>query len=133
MIFSTQPQLNCVLIFIFFGIITGLILSILSIIFLKSHQKKLLKLIFLTSFYAFFSVLFVFLLNFFNFGKFSIVLLLAYLCGFKAINFQLDKLVVIFEKSWYNKISKIFNQLFSRLNKRKIKEQKKTNEISSKS
>lgn len=119
MIFSTQHQLNCVLIFIFFGIISGLIYSFFCVLFLKKYQKKLIKLLFLSIIYSFFSIFFIFLINFFNFGKFSLTLFLSHLTGFSTTVLLLRKLVVIFEKLWYNKINEIFNRLFIKLKKRK--------------
>ena len=132
MIFSTQSQLNCVLIFVFAGMLIGILANIIFAIFLKNYQKYAIKLTFSTIFYAFFSVFYIFILNIFNYGNFSIVLLLSYLAGFQFTNWQLKKLVVIFEKAWYNKLNKIYTNLKSKLNKRKTKE-RKINEISSKS
>lgn len=130
MIFSTQNQLNSVLIFIFWGIIIGILSEVLSVLFFKNHQKKLIKLLFLTVFYAFFSIFFIFLINFLNFGKFSFVLLICYLSGYKFLKHHVCKIVVIFEKAWYNKINMM---LKSKHHKRKTKERKTQNEISSKS
>lgn len=101
MIFQTQNQLNCFFIFIFFGIITGIIFNISNLIFLKNYQKKLIKLILNTVFYSFFYIFFVFFINFFNFGNFSISLLLAYILGFTLSKRLSFKLIVLLKKKWY--------------------------------
>lgn len=118
MIFQTQNQLNCFLIFIFCGIIIGLISQIYFLFFLINFQKKPTKIIFFTFFYSFFYIFYVFLLNIFNFGKFSLSLFFAYVIGFLWIKFILSKLVVILEKKWYNTIITKFK---SRIKKGKIK------------
>ncbi len=130
MIFSTQSQLNCLLIFLFCGFICGIILSVLNIIFLKNYQKKLIKTLFDSVFCVFFCIFFIILLNFFNFGKFSIVLFLSFYLGKFWIQTLNKNLVVIFENSWYNKIKNIANQISSRFRKRNTKDK---NEISNKS
>lgn len=127
MIFQTQPQLNCVLIFAFFGIIIGIISNCFSIIFFKKHQKNYQKTLYNIIFYGFFSVFLIFLINLFNFGKFSFALICTYILNFLWITTLTNKLVVILEKKWYT----TFNSL---LNKHKLKPNtKEQNEISSKS
>lgn len=126
MIFSTQNQLTCILIFIFFGITLGLFFSLCKIIFLEKYQKKLIKTIFLTLFYCNFVTFFIFLLNFFNYGKQSLSLICSYLLGFVLINHLLKKSVVIFQNLWYNILKKTFC-------KKSKKEQKINNEISNES
>ena len=84
-------------------------------------------------FYSVFAIIFVFLLNFFNFGTFSYILLLSYLFGYHITFYHFKKLVVIFEKAWYNKITKWFSNSFLKPTKRKTKERNIENEISSKS
>ena len=116
MIFQTQNQLNCFLIFIFFGIILGIIFNFYNLIFLKNYQKKLTILILNTIFYAFFYIFFVILINFLNFGHFSTTLFFSYILGFitsKRLSFNL---VVIFEKKWYTIIKLLFKK---QQNKRK--------------
>ena len=102
MIFSTLNQLNSFLIFILFGFIFGFIFQILNIIFLKKYQKNFLKIIFDTIFYSFFSIFFVFLLNLFNFGKFSLTLCFGLLMGFLWMKKLMKNLVALFETKWYN-------------------------------
>ncbi len=121
MIFSTQNQLNSFLIFILFGLIFGFILQILNIIFLKKYQKNFLKIIFDTIFYGFFSIFFVFLLNFFNFGKFSMTLCLASIIGFLWMKKLTKNLVAFFETKWYNFIKLKFK---GRRNGKKSKHRK---------
>ena len=69
---------------------------------------------------------FVFLLNFFNLGKFSLLLLLVYACGFAWSLKVVKKTFVIFENLWYNTIKK-------NKSKRKTKEKFNADEISNKS
>ena len=104
MIFSTLNQLNCFILFIFCGIIFGIIYSIFSIVFLKKYQKIFQKIIFEGIFYTFFSIFYVFLINFYNFGKISYVLILAYGVGFVWLKKVLQKLVVFLTDKWYNSI-----------------------------
>lgn len=130
MIFSTYHQLNSLLIFLFCGLFAGLILSLLNIIFLKNYQKKLIKTIFNTVFYTFFCAFFIILLNFFNFGKFSLSLFSIFCFGKFWIQSLSKNLVVILENSWYNKVKKISIQIFSKFRKRNTKDK---NEISNKS
>jgi len=108
MIFSTQHQLITTLIFVFCGILSGLILSTLNILFCINFYKKLLKNIINCILSLFFCIIFTYFLNFFNFGKFSLVLVFAYIFGFWLIKNLLKQLVVILENLWYNKIKKIF-------------------------
>lgn len=131
MIFSTTSQLNIFLIFVFYGIIAGFISSFISIIFLKNYQKKLIKSLFLVAFYSFFSIIFVFLINFFNFGKFSIVLLSAFILGFALTKSLFKKLVVILQNSWYNILIRRLNKVLNRF--KKTKEKQKKNEITNQS
>ncbi len=129
MIFSTQNQLTSIIIFIFFGIVVGIISILYFIFFVNNFQKKLIKLINLTIFYAFFNIFFIILLNFFNFGIFSITLLLSYILGFCWIKKLLHKSVVILEKKWYTKINNI--KLF--ISKSKSRNKDKLNELSKES
>ena len=128
MIFSTNHQLNCFLILIFFGLIIGFIYSILIIMFLKNYQKKFIKLIFFSIFFTFLNIFFVFLINFFNYGKFSTTLLLGYVGGFILIKTLLNKSVVILENMWYNTIKKRVTKLISHF---KTKDKKHENSIKS--
>lgn len=84
-------------------------------------------------FYAFFSIFFAILLNFFNLGKFSITLLFSYFLGFEIVVSLLQKLVVIFEKAWYNKVKDWSIKFLTSLKNHKRKDKKSGNEISSKS
>ena len=108
MIFSTQNQFNSFLIFIFVGLVFGLIFQILNLIFLKNYQKIFLKIIFDTVFFTFFSIFLVFLLNIFNFGKFSYTLCLATVLGFFTTKKLCKNLVALFETKWYNFIKSKF-------------------------
>lgn len=121
MIFQTLNQLNCFLIFIFCGLVVGLISIIYFLIFLVNFQKKSIKTAIFTFFYAFFSIFFVFLINFFNFGKFSFVLLMSYILGFVWSNYTFKKSVVILEERWYNKISKKLKDFKTRQKEGKLK------------
>ena len=102
MIFSTLNQLNCFLLFIFCGIIFGIIYSFFSIIFLKKYQKIFQKIIFEGIFYTFFSIFYVILINLYNFGKISYVLIFGYILGFLWIKKLLKNSVVFFNNKWYN-------------------------------
>lgn len=102
MIFSTLNQLNCFILFLFCGIILGIFYLIFSILFLKKHQKIFQKIIFEGIFYTFFSIFYVFLINFFNFGKISYVLIIGYILGFLWIKKVLQNLVVFLTNKWYN-------------------------------
>ena len=126
MIFSTQNQLNCAIIFLFFALIAGLVFNFIQTILLIKYKKIFIKNIFYCVFYAFFCIFFIFLLNFFNFGKFSLLLLLVFLMGFNWALKLVKKTFVIFENMWYNTIKKIKQ-------KHKTKEKFNTDEISSKS
>lgn len=107
MIFSSFNHVNCFLVFLFFGIILGFIDSLISIIFLKKYQKKFVIPIFDVIFYTIFTLLFVFLLNFYNFGEFSLTIVLAYILGFYWIKKELKNLVAFLQGKWYNVFSKI--------------------------
>lgn len=119
MIFKTNLQLNCFLIFLFFGIIIGFISNCYDLIFLKNYQKKLKKIVFDCIFYVFFSIFYVFLINYFNFGHYSIALILSYIFGFWIAKTLLRKTVVILQSKWYNKINILIKS-------KKIKKQRKT-------
>ena len=123
MIFQTQNQTHCFFIFLFFGIICSIIYFVFNFVFLIKFQKKLIKNIFFTIFYCFFSVFFVFLINFFNFGKFNLTLILPYIIGFIWLKILLKKLLVIFQNKWYNTINTIF---------KKINRKQKQNELTKK-
>lgn len=107
MIFSTFNQLNCFLIFIFFGALFGCFANVIFVIFLKEYQKNALKIIFDAIFYSFFAILFIFLINIFNFGKYSFVLLIAIILGFLFIQEVSKNLVVFLQNKWYNLLKKI--------------------------
>lgn len=121
MIFKTFNQLNCFLLFLFFGIIFGIFYLIFSVVFLKKYQKIFQKIIFEGIFYTFFSIFYVFFINFYNFGKISFVLILAYLLGFLWINKLGKNLVVNFENKWYNHLKRKEVE-----NGRKTRKRKKT-------
>ena len=110
MIFSTLNQFNNFLIFIIFGLIRNIFYTIFLIeknIEIKQNKLKFLKIcIFDTIFYGFFSVFFIFLLNFYNFGMFSFALLLAILIGYFWQNFLTKKLFAKLFKMWYNIVNK---------------------------
>ena len=101
MIFSTLNQLNCFLLFIFFGLIFGFFYNLAGILFLKKYQKIFQKIIFDSVFFGFFSIFYVFLINFYNFGIFSITLILGYLIGFLWIKNLGKNLVVFLQEKWY--------------------------------
>lgn len=126
MIFQTQNQLNCLLIFIFFGTCTGILFILYQTFFLLKFQKKFKKIIFYTIFYSFFNIFYIFLLIYFNFGEFSLVLYFSFLFGFNIIKNVLRNSFVIFEKRWYNILNKFSLNL-------KSKKETKTNEVSKKS
>ncbi len=130
MIFSTQNQLNCLLIFVLGGIILGFISNVFSVLFAINFQKKYIKSLFLSIFYAFLSIFFVFLINFFNFGKFSLTLLIFFLLAYLWAKTLFKKTLVILERKWYN----VCKQKHEFLKKRFIKQHKKgLNELSKKS
>ena len=106
MIYSTHNQLNCFFIFTFLGIIFSVIYNCLKILFLHKNSKNFKKITINCIFYSIFSIIFVILLNIFNFGLFSIVLLCATVLGFVWLNFTSKKLVVFLEVLWYNKHTK---------------------------
>lgn len=102
MIFYSFNQLNNFLIFIFSGFFVAIFNSVLEIIFLINSKKNLKNIVFRCIFYIFFAILFVFLLNLFNFGILNLSLLLAMIIGF-IWQKKLDKnLVVFFKNKWYN-------------------------------
>ncbi len=109
MIFITLNQLNCFLLFLFFGIILGFVYQIFSVIFLKNFQKIYLKSIFNGIFCAFFGIFYVFFINFYNFGKYPPALLFAFLLGIFWVKKLCAKSVVFLQNKWYN--------LFKRLTK----------------
>ena len=106
MIFSTFNQFTCFLIFLYFGIITSVLSQLFFMLFLKNYQKNVLKNVIFAINYAIFLIFFVILLNIFNFGQFSIVLILAYLFGYFWIKKLSNNLVVFLEKKWYNVCTK---------------------------
>lgn len=116
MIFSTFNQLNCVLIFLFFGILISFISLILEIIFLRKYQKNFIKIIFDSIFYTFFGIFFIILLFFFNFGKFSITLILTYCLSIFISKHSCLNLVEKLSNKWYNFLKSKF--------KRKLKHEK---------
>lgn len=107
MIFSTQNQINCFIIFLFCGILIGLFFKLINLLFLIKFKKIFQKNIFFGVFYLFFCVFFIFLLIFFNFGKFSFTLLSSYLFGFWWTLKLVKKSFDVFENLWYNTINKI--------------------------
>ena len=93
----------------------------LSIIFLKNYQKNIIKIIFDSIFYAFFSILFIFYTIYFNFGEFSITLLASYILGIFWIKILTHKLVVFFEFKWYNYIKNKILERKKRSSERKLR------------
>lgn len=106
MIFSTFNQVNCFLIFLFFGIIIGLISKLFFTLILKNYQKIIIKNIFYTVFYTFFSIFFVFLINYYNLGQFNYALIISYLLGYFYFLYISKNLFAFLENKWYNMIIK---------------------------
>lgn len=71
-------------------------------------------------FFSFFSCFFAYLINFFNLGKLTLTLLLAYSLGIIWINKALNKLVANLENKWYN----IINKISSTIREKKIAKHK---------
>lgn len=117
MIFQSNNQASNLIIFLFWGIIIGIVAIFYFLFFVKNFQKKLIKLIIFAIFYSFFIIFFVFLINFLNFGKFSFVLLFSFCVGYIWVKKLTHKLVVIMEKRWYT----ILNKLFKHNSRRKGK------------
>lgn len=118
MIFYSFNQLNCFLIFIFYGIICCLIYNVFNLIFLIKFQKKFKKIIFDSIFYSFFNIFLIFLINFLNFGKINFSILLGYILGFYLTKKSTKNLLVFLENKWYN----IFTKNFSKENKNESKQ-----------
>lgn len=131
MIFSSTNQVNILFIFCSAGIASAIFFAAFSIIFLKNYLKKIKKTLFFALFYAFYYVFFIILINFFNFGKFSLSLLISYILSFKLVELLLRNLVVIFEKRWYNKFIKITNSIRSTHKRKKDNKLKNENPIQS--
>ena len=101
MIYLTTNQLNCFLIFLCAGFLISFIYNLISIIFCLNFGKILKKIIINSVFYSIFAIIFVFLINFFNFGKFSISLLAGLILGFLWLNKLVNILVVFLQNKWY--------------------------------
>ena len=127
MIFSSANQLNCLFLFITIGIFAELFANIFFIVFLKNYQKNVIKIIFDSIFYTFFSILFIFSIIYFNFGEFSITLLLSYILGIFWIKILTHKLVVFFECKWYNHIKKKLLERKKRSSERKLRKSQASN------
>ena len=121
MIFSTFNQLNCFLVFLFFGLILGLISKLIFIIFSKNFQKIIVKNIIYTIFYSIFSIFFVILINLYNLVQHSYALIIAYLLGYLWFNYLSKNLVVFLENKWYNIIIKIKSKIFRKKKNDSIK------------
>lgn len=102
MIFSSVNQLNCFLIFLFFGFVFALFFNLFFIVFCLNFSKNYKKIIFKSVFYSIFSIIFIFFINFFNFGKISLSLIFASIFGFWWMNKLLNNLVVFLSFKWYN-------------------------------
>ena len=105
MIFSTLNQFNCFLLFLFFGVLFGFLYQAFSVLFLKKYQKIFQKIIFEGIFYTFFAIFYVFFINFYNFGEFSLSLILAMILGYLWIIMLSKKLVAFLQNKWYNAIN----------------------------
>jgi len=117
MIFSTQNQLDCFLIFLFFGILFGFILSLFDLIFFRKNEKIIIKNITNCIFSAIFLIFFTILLNIFNFGKFSLTLLFSISFGLLAFKRLVSNLVVFLQNKCYN----VFKSKPRRTKKCKVK------------
>ena len=102
MIFETQTQFTCLIICVFFGFIVGIIYLLYNLFFTINFKKSSVKTIFFSVFYMFFAIFFIILINFFNYGKFSIVLSCGYIGGFIWAKNIFSNSVVYLEKKWYN-------------------------------
>ena len=122
MIFQTQNQVNCILIFLFFGFLVEIIREIFFVLFFEKYQKKLIKIIINTIFYAFFNTFFIILLNFFNCGKFSITLYFSFVVGSFTLKYLTQNLVVILQAICYTKITNLLKHI-----KKKNQRNKKSN------
>ena len=104
MIFSTFNQLNIFLVFLFFGIIFGLIANIFFTLNTINFSKNIKKTIINSIFYVIFAIFFVNFLIYFNFGKFSIILLSGYIFGYSFSKKTTKNLFAFLENKWYNLI-----------------------------
>lgn len=107
MIFSTLNQLNCWLIFLILGFCFAIIYDLFyTLLKIKKPHKKLKnikKILFESIFFSFFSIIFIFLLNYFNFGELSIALIFASILGFLWMSKLIKNLVVFFKNKCYTK------------------------------
>ena len=102
MIFSTNNQLSIFFVFLFWGFVFGIILQIFSIALIKKYLKIYQKIIFDSIFYSFLAIFFVILLNFYNFGRLSYVLIISYILAIFLINKLSNNLVDFISLKWYN-------------------------------
>lgn len=127
MIFSTFNQINTFLVFLFLGVVFGFVFHFVKLLYrekaeinfknkstkkfkikLKILLKKLIlfkKIIINSLFYLIFGVIFAILINFYNFGIFSIVLLSSSISGFIWSYKSTKNLVVFLQKFWYTKVN----------------------------
>lgn len=119
MIFSTFNQLNIFLVFLFFGIIFGLIANMFFTLNIINFSKNIKKTILNSIFYVIFAVFFVNFLIYFNFGKFSFVLLCGYVFGYLWSRNTSKNLFAFLENKWYNLIN---TKLRQNKNERRSKE-----------
>lgn len=103
MIFSTFNQVNIFLIFLFLGIIFGIVFLLFNILFLHKFLKNIKKIIINCIFYMFFSCIFVFFLNIFNFGDLNIFLILIYIVGFLWSKKVFENSLVFLKNKCYTK------------------------------
>lgn len=125
MIFSTFNQINVFLIFLFNGIVFSIIFNLFSVFFLKFHQKTIQKCIFECIFYSFFGILFIFSINYFNFGEYSLILILAQIMAHVWTSKTINKSIVKLENKWYNHVMKLLHELKLERNSRKELKKKK--------
>lgn len=111
MIFFSVNQLYSFCLVLFFGIICGIINSILGVIFIKNHQKNIFNFIFKIILSLIFVLFLIFSINIYYFGDFSPIIILSFILGYIWCKKTVQNLLDFFEIKFYHVYIKIYNNI----------------------
>ncbi len=111
MIFFSVNQLYSFCLVLFFGIICGVINSILGVIFIKNHQKNIFNFIFKIILSFIFVLFLIFSINIYYFGDFSPIIILSFILGYIWCKKTVQNLLDFFEIKFYHVYIKIYNNI----------------------
>ena len=111
MIFFSTNQLYSFCIILFWGVIFGVIYTILGIFLIKNYQNNIFNFIFKFIFSLIYSISLIFLINIFYFGQFNLIIISAFILGFVWSKKTLGNLLDFLQIKFYHIYIKTYKRL----------------------